>query len=134
MSKGTEKFTERIHTVEFGNQNLLKSNNRLSDRISLQGDNLNPSQIASKDKMLSLKKKIKLHTLESHAHNKDQRLGGSMKSLEIYTGQEIHTLQKTVVKRLKQLRKLLELMTGERRYKERIQHHQLLLEMIYPGF
>ena len=47
--------------------------------------------------MLSVKEK--LQTLESHVQNKDQRLGASLKSLEIYTGQEIQALQKRVVKR-----------------------------------
>ena len=38
--------------------------------------------------------------MESHKQNKDQRLGATVKSLEIYTGQEIQALQKTVVKRV----------------------------------
>ena len=49
--------------------------------------------------MLSLKEK--LQTLESHVQNEDQRLDASMKSLEIYTNQEIQALQKTIIKRFK---------------------------------
>ena len=40
ISKGTENLSEIIHTVEFDNQNLLKSYDRLADRLSLQGGNL----------------------------------------------------------------------------------------------
>ena len=68
-SKGTEKLSERIHTVKFDNQNLFKSYDRLADRLSLQEGNLHTIQIMSKDKMLSLNKK--LHTLESHVQNED---------------------------------------------------------------
>ena len=84
MSKGTEKLSERIHTVEFDNQNLLKSYDRLADRVSLQEGNLHTIQIMSKDEMLSLKEK--LQTLESYVKNEEQKLCFSMKSLEIYTG------------------------------------------------
>ena len=55
--------------------------------------------------MLSLKEK--LQTLESHVQNEDQRLGASVKSLEIYTGQEIRALQKTVVKRFKAIEEII---------------------------
>ena len=106
MSKGTEKLSERIHTVEFDNQNLLKSYDKLADRLSLQDGNLHAIQIMSKDEMLSLKKK--LQTLESHVQNEDQRLGASMKSLEIYNGQKILALQKTVVKRFEMTEKIIE--------------------------
>ena len=51
MPKGTEKLSERIHTVEFDNQNLLKSYDRLADRVSLQEGNLHTIQIMSKDEM-----------------------------------------------------------------------------------
>ena len=105
MSKGTEKLSERIHTVEFDNQNLLKSYDRLADRVSLQDGNLHAFQVKSKDEVLSLKEK--LHTLESHVQNEDQRLGASMKSLEIYTGQEIQALQKTVVKRFETIEEII---------------------------
>ena len=105
MSMGTEKLSERIHTVEFDNQNLLKSFDRLADRASHQEGNLNTIQIMSRDKMISLKEK--LQPLESHVQNEDQRLGASVKLLEIYTGQEIQALPKIVVKDLKLLRKLL---------------------------
>ena len=49
MSKGTEKLSEIVHTVEFYNQNLLKSYDRLADRVSLQEGNLYTIQIMSKD-------------------------------------------------------------------------------------
>ena len=39
--------------------------------------------------------------------NKDQRLGASMKSLEIYTGREIQALQKTVVKRFEIIEEII---------------------------
>ena len=45
--------------------------------------------------MLSLKENIQ--TLESQVQNEDQRLDASMKSLEIYTYQEIQALQKTMI-------------------------------------
>ena len=38
----------------------------------------------------------KFNTLELHVQNEDQKLFDSMKSLEIFTGQEIQALQKTV--------------------------------------
>ena len=40
MSKGTEKLSGRIQSVEFDNQNLLKSYDKLADRVSLQDGNL----------------------------------------------------------------------------------------------
>ena len=40
----------------------------------------------------------KIHTLESYVQSEDQRLCESMKSLEIFIGQEIQALQKTVIK------------------------------------
>ena len=49
MSKDTEKLSERIHTVEFDNQNLLKRYDRLADRVSLHDVNLHAIQIMSKD-------------------------------------------------------------------------------------
>ena len=44
MSKDTEKSSERINTVESDNQNLLKSYDRLEDRLFLQEDNLHTIQ------------------------------------------------------------------------------------------
>ena len=60
MSKDTEKLSERIHTVEFDNQNLLKkkSYDRLSDGVLLHEGNLHTIQIMSKDEVLSLKDKL----------------------------------------------------------------------------
>ena len=52
--------------------------------------------------------------------NEDQKLFDSMKSLEIFTGQEIQALQKTVVKRFETIEKLSELISRERSYKDRI--------------
>lgn len=40
----------------------------------------------------------KFHTLESYVQIENQRLFESMKSLEKFTGQEIQSLQKTLVK------------------------------------
>ena len=45
MSKDTEKLSERIHTVEFDNQNFLKSYDILADRVSLQEGNLHPNNV-----------------------------------------------------------------------------------------
>ena len=88
ISKGTRKLSERIHTVEFDNQKLSKSYDKLTEKMHLQEDgNLHDIQVKSKEEMLSLKEKIQ--TLESQVQNEDQRLGASIKSLEIYTGQEI---------------------------------------------
>ena len=99
ISKGTKKLSEKIHIVEFGNQTLFKSYNILADRVSLQECNLHTMQKMPKDEMLSLKEK--LQTLESHVQKEEQRLGDSMKSLEIYMGQKIKALQKIVVSDLK---------------------------------
>ena len=55
--------------------------------------------------MLSLKEKIQ--TLESHVQNEDQRLCASIKSLEIYTGQEIQALQKTIIKRFEIIEEII---------------------------
>ena len=98
ISKSTKKLSERIHTVEFDNQNLLKCYDRLADRVFLQDGNLHTIQVMFKNGMLSLKEK--LQALESHVQNEDQRQGASMKSLEIYTGQEIQALQKTIIKKI----------------------------------
>ena len=57
MSKGTEKLSERIHTVEFDNQNLLKYYHRFADRVPVQEGNLCSIQIMSKDETLYLKEK-----------------------------------------------------------------------------
>ena len=38
---------------------------------------------------------------------KDQRLNDSMKALELYAGQEIQALQKTVVKRFEMIEKII---------------------------
>ena len=59
----------------------------------------------SKDEVLSLKKKFQ--TLESHVQNADQRGSASVKSLEIYTDQEIQTLQKIVVKRFETIESII---------------------------
>ena len=71
----------------------------------MQEGNLHAIQIMSKDEVLSLMEK--LQTLESHVQNEDQRLGASMKSLEIYTGQEIQALQKTIIKRFEIIEKII---------------------------
>ena len=78
------------------------------DRMSLQEGNMHTIKIMSKDEMLSLLGK--LHTLES-----------SMRILEQNTGQEIQTLQKTVVKEnLRSLRNLLNLTTRNKKYKDKM--------------
>ena len=41
----------------------------------------------------------KFNVLESHVQNETQKLFDLMKSLEIFTGQEIRDLQKTAIKR-----------------------------------
>ena len=58
MSKGAEKLSERIHTVKFDNQNLLKCHDRLADGTSLQDDNPHTIQVMSKNEVLSLKEKL----------------------------------------------------------------------------
>ena len=52
MSKDAEKVSERIHTVEFNNQNLLKYYEKLGGRICLHEGNLHTTQIISKNKEL----------------------------------------------------------------------------------
>ena len=71
MSKHAEKLSERIHTFDFENQNLLKSYDKLADGISLQEGNLHTIQLIPKDEKLSLRKNF--HTLESCVQNEDQR-------------------------------------------------------------
>ena len=45
--------------------------------------------------------------MESHVQNEDQRLSASMKSLKIYTGQEIQALQKTIVKKFEIIEEII---------------------------
>ena len=47
-----------------------------------------------------------------------------MRALEQRKGMESQTLQKSVEKYLKLLKKLLELMGSDRKYKNRVSHHQ----------
>ena len=54
LQKGTEILSEKIHTVEIHNQNLLKSYDKLADRIFLKEGNLHTIQIISKDEKISL--------------------------------------------------------------------------------
>ena len=46
------KLSERIHTAEFDNQNLLKSYDRLADRVSLQDGNLHATQVMAKHEVI----------------------------------------------------------------------------------
>ena len=50
--KDTKKLSERIHTVEFDNQKLLKSY-KLADKLFLQDGNLHAIQVIHKYEMLS---------------------------------------------------------------------------------
>ena len=45
--------------------------------------------------------------MESQVQNENQKLSASMKSLEIYTGQEIEALQKTIIKRLEMIEEII---------------------------
>ena len=85
MLKDAEIICERIHAVELTNRNLLKSYDRLMDKVSLQEGNMHTITIMSKDEMLSLLDKF--HNLES-----------SIRASEQNTGHEIQTLQKALVK------------------------------------
>ena len=58
LQKGSEILSERTHTVEMDNQNLLKSY-KLAERTPLQGGNLHATQIISKDEKMSLMEKFK---------------------------------------------------------------------------
>ena len=104
LQNGTERLSEGIHTVEIDNRNLLKSYDKLSDRTSLQEGNQHAIQIIAKDEEISLMEKFK--NLESHVQNENQKLIDLMKSLEIFTGQEIQALQK-VVKSFESLEELV---------------------------
>ena len=73
MSKGSEKLSEIICAIEVNNWNLLKSYDRLTDKLSLQEGNMHAIKIMSKDETLLLLDKF--HTLES-----------SMRTLEWNTG------------------------------------------------
>ena len=95
MLKGVETLSERIHAADFNNQNLLKSYDRLTDKVSLQEGNKYAINIISKDEWLSLLDKF--HSLES-----------SMRTLEQNTGQEIQTLQKAVVKQIEKIDEFVE--------------------------
>ena len=79
MTEGAETLSERIHAVEYNNQNLLNSYNRLADRVSFREGNMYTIKIMSKDETLSLLDKF--HTLES-----------SVRAFEQNTRQEIQTL------------------------------------------
>ena len=76
----------------------MKSYNKQEERTSLQEAKLHAIQIISKDEKIPLMEKFK--TLESHVQNENQKLIDLMKSLEIFTDQEIQALQKTVVKKI----------------------------------
>ena len=89
----------------------MNSYDRLTDRMSLQEGNMYTLKITSKDETLSLLDR--LHTLES-----------SMRALEQNTRQEIQTFQKAVIKDLKRLRTLSNLMTRDIRHKDKIYPHQ----------
>ena len=95
MLKGAETLSERIHAADFNNQNLLKSYDKLTDKLSLQEGNKDAIKIISKDESLSLLDKF--HTLEL-----------SMRVLEQNTEQEIQTLQKAVVKRFEKIDEFIE--------------------------
>ena len=79
----------------------------MTDRMSLREGNMYAIKIMSKDETLSLLDR--LHTLES-----------SMRALQQKTEQEIQTLQKAMVNRFEKMRKLLNLMTRNKRYKGKI--------------
>ena len=72
MSKGVEKVSDRIHTIEFDNQNLLKSYFSLADRVSLKDSSRHAIQILFKNVMLSLKEKPQ--TLELLVQNQENEL------------------------------------------------------------
>ena len=105
MSKGAEKLSERLHTVEFHNQNLLKIYNRITDKVSFQEDNMHAIQIMFKDETLSLLDEF--HTLKSYVQNKVQKLNESMRALEQHTGLESQMLQQAVVKRFEMVEEII---------------------------
>ena len=116
MPQGADKLSERIYTLEFDNQNLLKSYNKLTDRVSFLESNLYTIEAISMDGKIFLMEKF--HTIELYVHNEDQRLCESVKSLEIFTGQEIQVLQaleKIVVKSFETLEEIIR--TNEKRVK-----------------
>ena len=73
-----------IRSVEFTNQNLLKSYDMLMDKVSLQKGNVHVIQVISKNEMLSLLDKFL--TLESYVQNKEQKLNKSMRAPKQHTG------------------------------------------------
>ena len=52
MMEGAETLSERIHAVEYNNQNLLNSYNILADKVSFQEGNMYTIKIMSKDETL----------------------------------------------------------------------------------
>ena len=62
------------------------------NRVSLNQGNMLTIQIMSKEETLTLLDKF--YALESCAQNKHQKLTESMRVLELYTRQEIQTLQR----------------------------------------
>lgn len=63
-----------------------------NDRTLFLEGNLHAIQIISKDENIK--------SLESYMNEENKKLTGLMRSLEIYTGQEIQTLRETMVNRL----------------------------------
>ena len=89
-----EKLFDKIRTTECINCTFSKEYERLIDRISIPEGTVHAIRIMSKDEILSLMDR--LHTLES-----------SVKALEHNTGQEIQTLQKTMVKRFEKTEEII---------------------------
>ena len=63
--------------------------------------------------------------------NEDQRLDASIKLLDIYTGQEIQALEKTVVKLFETIEEIIE---ADEQGKKVQEQDLTSPEMMYPGF
>lgn len=69
LQNSTDRFSEKIQTLEIDYQNLLKRFEKLADRTSFLEDNLHATQTITKDENLSLMEKIK--DLESYVQDEN---------------------------------------------------------------
>ena len=120
MTESAETSSERIHTVECINRTLSKGYDRLTDRMSLQKGNMHSMKIMFKDETLSLLDR--LYTLQS-----------SMRTLEQNTGEEIQTLQKTVVNRFKKSEKFIKFDDQGQKVQRQNLASSVCTKLWYPG-
>ncbi|XP_049979759.1 uncharacterized protein [Alexandromys fortis] len=94
MTEGAKTLSGRMCAIECISETLVKGYDRLTDRMSLQEENMLAIKIMSKSETSFLLDR--LSTLES-----------SVRALEQKTRQEIQTLQKAVVKRFEKIEEFI---------------------------